>query len=69
LGLRLPEKTRKAGAEVRARLEAIGLYRASGHEHFTGSLVVPIPDEGGNVTEVYGRRISSRLCTARHQGR
>jgi DNA primase catalytic core len=52
LGLRLPEKTRKAGAEVRARLEAIGLYRASGHEHFTGSLVVPILDEGGNMANI-----------------
>jgi DNA primase len=61
LGLRLPEKTRKAGAEVRARLEAIGLYRASGHEHFTGSLVVPILDEGGNVTEVYGRKTRNDL--------
>lgn len=39
LGLRLPEKTRKAGAEIRARLERLGLYRASGHEHFNGSLV------------------------------
>jgi hypothetical protein len=27
LGLRLPEKTRKAGAELRARLEGLGLYR------------------------------------------
>jgi DNA primase len=27
LGLRLPEKNRKAGAEIRSRLEAIGLYR------------------------------------------
>jgi DNA primase len=61
LGLRLPEKTRKAGAEVRARLEAIGLYRASGHEHFTGSLVVPILDEGGHVTEVYGRKTRNDL--------
>ncbi len=61
LGLRLPEKTRKAGAEMRARLEAIGLYRATGHEHFTGSLVVPILDEGGNVTEVYGRKTRSDL--------
>ena len=61
LGLRLPEKTRKAGAEVRARLEAIGLYRASGHEHFTGSLVVPVMDERGDVKEVYGRKIGSSL--------
>ena len=56
LGLRLPEKNRKAGAEVRSRLERIGLYRGTGHEHFTGSLVVPVLDEGGNVAEVYGRK-------------
>jgi DNA primase len=29
LGLRLPEKNRKAGAEIRSRLERIGLYRQS----------------------------------------
>lgn len=61
LGLRLPDKTRKAGADIRARLERIGLYRASGHEHFTGSLVVPMIGEGGVVTEVYGRKIRNNL--------
>jgi len=61
LGLRLPEKTRKAGAEMRARLERIGIYRESGHEHFNGSLVVPILDEGGNVTELYGRKLLDNL--------
>jgi DNA primase catalytic core len=61
LGLRLPEKTRKAGAEMRARLERIGIYRESGHEHFNGSLVVPILDEGGNVTELYGRKLRDDL--------
>jgi len=52
LGLRLPEKTRKAGAEIRGRLERIGIYRESGHEHFTGSLVVPVIDEAGAIREV-----------------
>ncbi|MCF3945763.1 CHC2 zinc finger domain-containing protein [Acidiphilium iwatense] len=61
LGLRLPEKTRKAGADLRARLERIGIYRESGHEHFNGSLVVPILDEGGNVTELYGRKLRDDL--------
>lgn len=61
LGLRLPEKNRKAGAEIRARLERIGLYRESGHEHFTGSLVVPVIGEGGAVTEVYGRKTRNDL--------
>jgi DNA primase catalytic core len=61
LGLRLPEKTRKAGADLRARLERIGIYRESGHEHFNGSFVVPILDEGGNVTELYGRKLRDDL--------
>jgi DNA primase catalytic core len=61
LGLRLPQKTRKEGAEIRARLERLGLYRESGHEHFNGSLVMPVLDEAGNVTEVYGRKIRDDL--------
>jgi len=61
LGLRLPEKNRKAGAEIRARLERLGIYRESGHEHFNGSLVVPVFDAGGNVTEIYGRKINDNL--------
>jgi len=61
LGLRLPEKSRKAGLEIRTRLEKIGIYRDSGHEHFNGSLVIPVMDEAGSVTEVYGRKIRSDL--------
>lgn len=61
LGLRLPLKNRLAGAEIRTRLQKIGIYRESGHEHFNGSLVVPIRDEAGNTTEVYGRKIRDDL--------
>jgi len=61
LGLRLPEKNRKAGAEIRTRLAKIGLYRESGHEHFNGSLVIPILDAAGHATEVYGRKITDGL--------
>jgi len=61
LGLRLPEKNRKTGAAMRAQLQKLGLMRESGHEHFNGSLVVPVCDEGGNVTEVYGRKITRAL--------
>jgi DNA primase catalytic core len=61
LGLRLPVKATKPGKEIRARLERLGLFRESGHEHFTGSLVVPVFDEHGNVTEVYGRKIRDDL--------
>ncbi len=61
LGLRLPEKTRKAGADIRAQLQKIGLYRESGHEHFNGSLIVPVFDEAGGVVEVYGRKLLDNL--------
>jgi DNA primase len=62
LGLRLPEKNRKAGAEVRERLSRIGILRQwSGHEHFNGALVVPIIDERGVIVQVYGRKITENL--------
>jgi DNA primase len=61
LGLRLPDKQRKEGAAIRGRLAKIGLYRDSGHEHFNGSLIIPVLDEGGHVTEVYGRKITEGL--------
>jgi DNA primase len=61
LGLRLPEKNRKAGADIRAQLQKIGLIRDSGHEHFNGSLVVPVFDEAGDVVEIYGRKLLDNL--------
>jgi DNA primase len=61
LGLRLPQKNRVAGAEIRIRLQKIGIYRESGHEHFNGSLIVPVCDENGNVVEVYGRKLLDNL--------
>jgi DNA primase len=61
LGLTLPEKNRKAGSEIRSQLQRIGLYRDSGHEHFNGSLVIPVINEHGVITEVYGRKVLSRL--------
>ena len=61
LGLTLPEKTRKAGAEIRGHLQRVGLFRASGHEHFAGSIVIPVMDEHGQVKEAYARKIGNRL--------
>jgi DNA primase catalytic core len=61
LGLRLPEKTRKAGSEIRARLQKLGLWRESGHEHFNGSIVIPVITLSGDITEVYGRKINDNL--------
>ncbi len=61
LGLRLPEKSRASGAEVRGRLQQLGIIRESGHEHLNGSLVIPILDEAGHVQGMYGRKIGERL--------
>ncbi|WP_028672396.1 CHC2 zinc finger domain-containing protein [Saccharospirillum impatiens] len=64
LGLRLPHKNRKAGAAIRSRLQRLGVFRESGHEHFTGSLVIPVTDAQGNITEAYGRKVRDNLNKA-----
>ena len=61
LGYRLPHKNRQEGAALRERLTALGIYRKSGHEHFRGSLVIPVFDEHGQVVEMYGRKINEHL--------
>lgn len=66
LGLRLPEKSRKAGAELRGRLQSIGVIRSSGHEHLNGCLTIPVFDEAGRVGELYGRRVSDHTDRANH---
>lgn len=43
------------------RLETLGVYRASGHEHLTGSLVIPLFDAEGRVVQLYGRKIRDDL--------
>ena len=60
LGLILPHKNRKDGAEIRTRLQKLGLYRETGREHFNGCLVFPIFDENGLVQEVYGRKANEK---------
>lgn len=61
LGLRLPQKNRKAGAEVREKLQRLGVYRESGHEHLNGSVVVPLFNSAGDVVQLYGRKIRDDL--------
>jgi len=64
LGLTLPDKNRKAGAELRGRLERLGVLRAtSGHEHLNGSVVFPIFNLAGDVLGMYGRKITPGLRT------
>ena len=61
LGYRLPAKNRAAGAEMRGRLQTLGIYRESGHEHFNGSIVIPVFNASGEVVGVYGRKITPNL--------
>lgn len=61
LAYRLPQKNRKTGADIREQLQVIGILRESGHEHFNGSLVVPVMDENNLISEVYGRKVGQRL--------
>ena len=61
LGLTLPGRKLKEGSRIRERLQALGIFRKSGHEHLAGSLVVPIIDEAGRVTQMYGRKTHDDL--------
>ncbi len=61
LGLRLPAKNRDVGEALRGRLQKLGVLRESGHEHFNGSLVVPILGEHGEVLGMYGRKVTPNL--------
>jgi len=82
LGVRLPNGDTAKGHAVRARLQKLGLYRKSGHEHFNGCIVFPIrampesPCEASQgeakhgpippVTEIYGRRIGKQKSGIYH---
>ena len=46
---------------MRGRLQKLGIYRESGHEHFNGSVVIPIFDLSGQVVQMYGRKITPNL--------
>jgi DNA primase len=58
LGYRLPQSNRVTGAEMRGRLQKLGILRESGHEHFNGCLIIPIFSRAGEVMQMYGRRIN-----------
>lgn len=57
LSKRLPSRQSQEGAEMRAKLMSLGIFRSSGHEHFAGSVVFPVIDPQGRVSDLYGRRI------------
>jgi DNA primase/post-segregation antitoxin (ccd killing protein) len=67
LAYRLAPSQYKAGVEHRAALQRVGILRESGHEHFNGSIVVPLfaaGEEGrarGPVAGAYARKIRDDL--------
>jgi len=68
LGYRFPAKNRQAGAELRGALQRLGVLRESGHEHLSGSLVIPVEGRDGTVVQLYGRKVRDdlRAGTAAH---
>jgi DNA primase len=77
LTYRLPPGQNVAGKEIRARLQTLGVYRASGHEHLNGCIVVPVigiedsamPEQSGQVMQLYGRRIAPNNKVSGDQAR
>jgi len=67
LAYRLAPKQYKAGAEMRTALQRVGILRDSGHEHFNGSIVVPLFGRDGNdlaarpVVGAYARKLLHNL--------
>jgi len=63
LCLHLPASNRAAGEAQRTRLKELGILRNQkpGHEHFNGSLVIPVFNLAGEVVEMYGRKITPNL--------
>jgi DNA primase catalytic core len=62
LSYHLPDKNRAAGADIRGRLSKLGILREdTGHEHFNGSVVIPIFNLDGGIVQMYGRKITVRL--------
>jgi hypothetical protein len=64
LGLKLPSNQTTPGRAIRCRLQHLGLFRPSGHEHFTGCVTFPVfaSDGSGRIVDLYGRKtLGTRL--------
>ena len=63
LGQKLPSMQVKAGKQIRTRLQQVGVFRGSGHEHYNGCVVFPIttPDGSGRIVDIYGRKTGDCL--------
>ncbi len=51
----------RGGRAIRTRLRRIGLYRGTGHEHFSGCVVFSVTDASGRIVDLYGRKIGGHL--------
>ena len=60
LGYRIPNTTAD-GQRLKQRLKALGVFRKSGHEHLSGSVVFPVFDIEGRPVQMYGRKITVGL--------
>jgi len=60
LGYRVPATTAD-GKALKARLQRLGILRESGHEHLSGSVVLPILDRHGHTVGMYGRKVTPKL--------
>jgi len=61
LGKQLPVKQVKAGKEIREALINMGVFRDNGREHLNGSLVLPLHNLEGELTGLYGHKVSNKL--------
>jgi len=63
LGLKLPSMDSNLGKETRARLQQLGLFRSTGHEHMNGCVVFPImaADGSSQIMGMYGRKTTPHL--------
>ncbi len=61
LGLYVPNKHRKDGKELRAKLKETGVLRPNGHEHLTGCVTIPIENLKKEPVQIYGRRIEKKI--------
>jgi len=51
-----------AGVEMRGRLQKLGIFRESGHEHFNGSVVIPIFNLQGVNIAVRKKLLAANPC-------
>lgn len=58
LGHRIPNRQTQAGAEQRAKLDALGILKETGHEAMRGCITFPVMLSEGKAGELYGRRIT-----------